>query len=642
MPRTKNRYIPALDGLRAFAVLAVIAYHMGLPFAQGGLLGVTVFFVLSGYLITSLLLVEWDNTKTIDLKNFWLRRVRRLFPAIALVIIVCMALFVIFDHELLTKLRRDLLPALLWFTNWWYVFADISYFEAIGAPSPVTHFWSLAIEEQFYVVWPLLLLALGKAGVGKTAQRRTTLVLAAVSAILMTVLYNPTADPSRVYYGTDTRAFSLLIGAWLAFVWPSNQLGANNEVQLDRNVRIALDAVGGIALIGLIAMMGCIEGTSAIMYRGGILLASIITMVIIAVIVHPSSILGKVFSAKPLVWIGLRSYGIYLWHYPLLLLMNPRSNIAGTPWWMYLVELAVMFACAAFSYKFVEDPIRHGSIGTFVGRVRSGQVYLADWLRDHAIPTAAAAAVTLVCVGGLIFVPNTSALEGGDLLKDESAHVAGVPAANDAAAEKAKLDVLMIGDSVSVRAIPNFTETFPYGAIDAAVNRQLTVGEDVYRSYAEQGIVGDIVVFALGTNGQVTDEQLDDLLGEVGTDKHVFFVNTRSPQTWMAETNAALERAADRYGNVKVIDWYSASAPHGDWFDGDGTHLSQDGAQAYIDMVHNAIADLLPEHKPNDEVAKIETPYEQATNVAISAQESAARTLASNIANTLGEQPDQN
>ena len=165
------------------------------------------------------------------------------------------------------------------------------------------------------------------------------------------------------------------------------------------------------------------------------------------------------------------------------------------------------------------------------------------------------AAVTLVCVGGLIFVPNTSALEGGDLLKDESAHVAGVPAANDAAtAEKTKLDVLMIGDSVSVRAIPNFTETFPYGAIDAAVNRQLTVGEDVYRSYAEQGIVGDIVVFALGTNGQVTDEQLDDLLGEVGTDKHVFFVNTRSPQTWMAETNAALERAAGRYGNVQVID----------------------------------------------------------------------------------------
>ena len=642
-PKKKSRYIPALDGLRALAVLGVIAYHMGMAWAPGGLLGVTVFFVLSGYLITSLLLIEWDNTGTINLPQFWLRRIKRLFPAIAFVIICVAALTTIFDHSLLTKLREDMWAALCWVTNWWYILRDVSYFDALGAPSPVTHFWSLAIEEQFYVVWPVVLILAHKFGVKRSHMRNATLVLVLASALEMALLFNPDADPSRVYYGTDTRAFSLLIGAWLAFVWPSNQLGANNEVQLDRNVRIALDAVGGIALIGLIAMMGCIEGTSAIMYRGGILLASIITMVIIAVIVHPSSILGKVFSAKPLVWIGLRSYGIYLWHYPLLLLMNPRSNIAGTPWWMYLVELAVMFACAAFSYKFVEDPIRHGSIGTFVSRVRSGEVYLADWLRDHAIPTAAAAAVTLVCVGGLIFVPNTSALEGGDLLKDESAHVAGVPAANDAAtAEKAKLDVLMIGDSVSVRAIPNFTETFPYGAIDAAVNRQLTVGEDVYRSYAEQGIVGDIVVFALGTNGQVTDEQLDDLLGEVGTDKHVLFVNTRSPQTWMAETNAALERAADRYDNVQVIDWYSASAPHGDWFDGDGTHLSQDGAQAYIDLVHDAIADLLPEHKPNDEVAKIETPYEQATNAAISAQESAARTLANNLANTLGEQTDQN
>ena len=641
--RKKSRYIPALDGLRALAVLGVIAYHMGMAWMPGGLLGVTVFFVLSGYLITSLLLIEWDSTGTIDLPQFWLRRVKRLFPAIAFVIIVTAVLCTLFDHSLLTKLREDMWAALCWVTNWWYILRDVSYFDALGAPSPVTHFWSLAIEEQFYVVWPVVLILAHKFGVKRTHMRNTTFVLALASALEMALLFNPDADPSRVYYGTDTRAFSLLIGAWLAFVWPSNQLGANNEIHLDRNVRLALDAVGGIALIGLAAMMAGIEGTSAFMYRGGILLASVITMVIIAVIVHPSSLLAKVFAAKPLVWIGLHSYGMYLWHYPILLLMNPRSNIDGTPWWMYLVELAIIFAVSWFSYKFVEDPIRHGSIGAFVGRVRSGEVYLADWLRDHAIPTAAAAAVTLVCVGGLIFVPNTSALEGGDLLKDESAHVAGVPATNDAAtAEKAKLDVLMIGDSVSVRAIPNFTETFPYGAIDAAVNRQLTVGEDVYRSYAEQGIVGDIVVFALGTNGQVTDEQLDDLLSEVGTDKRVFFVNTRSPQTWMAETNAALERAAGRYGNVQVIDWYSASAPHGDWFDGDGTHLSQDGAQAYIDLVHDAIADLLPEHKPNDEVAKIETPYEQATNAAISAQESAARTLANNLANTLGEQPDQN
>lgn len=641
-PKKKSRYIPALDGLRALAVLGVIAYHMGMVWMPGGLLGVTVFFVLSGYLITSLLLIEWDNTGTINLPQFWLRRVKRLFPAIAFVILCVGALCTVFDHSLLTKLREDMWAALCWVTNWWYILRDVSYFDALGAPSPVTHFWSLAIEEQFYLIWPVVLIVAHKLGVKRSHMRNATLVLVLASALEMALLFSPDADPSRVYYGTDTRAFSLLIGAWLAFVWPSNQLGATNEVHLDRNVRVTLDAVGGIALIGLLAMMACIEGTSAFMYRGGILLASIITMMVIAVIVHPSSILGKAFSAKPLVWIGLRSYGIYLWHYPLLLLMNPRSNIAGTPWWMYIIELVVICACAAFSYKFVEDPIRHGSIGAFIGRVRSGEVYLADWLRRHAIPTAAAAAVTLVCVGGLIFVPNTSALEGGDLLKDESAHIAGIPANSSETAEKAKLDVLMIGDSVSVRAIPNFTAAFPYGAIDAAVNRQLTVGEAVYDSYAQQNIVGDVVVFALGTNGQVTDEQLDNLLSDVGADKHVFFVNTRSPQTWMAETNAALDRAAERYSNVQVIDWYSASAPHGDWFDGDGTHLSEEGAQAYIDLVHDAIADLLPEHNANDEVAQVETPVELATNKTVQAQEAAVRSLAGSIAENLNEKLAEN
>ena len=398
--RKKSRYIPALDGLRALAVLGVIAYHMGMAWMPGGLLGVTVFFVLSGYLITSLLLIEWDSTGTIDLPQFWLRRVKRLFPAIAFVIIVTAVLCTLFDHSLLTKLREDMWAALCWVTNWWYILRDVSYFDALGAPSPVTHFWSLAIEEQFYVVWPVVLILAHKFGVKRTHMRNATFVLALASALEMALLFNPGADPSRVYYGTDTRAFSLLIGAWLAFVWPSNQLGANNEIHLDHSVRLALDAVGGIALIGLVAMMAGIEGTSAFMYRGGILLASVITMVIIAVIVHPSSLLAKVFAAKPLVWIGLHSYGMYLWHYPILLLMNPRSNIEGTPWWMYLVELAVIFAISWFSYKFVEDPIRHGAIGKFVGDVRSGQILLADWLRTHALPTAAASVLTIVCIGG--------------------------------------------------------------------------------------------------------------------------------------------------------------------------------------------------------------------------------------------------
>lgn len=624
MPGTKkSRYIPALDGLRAFAVLAVIAYHMGLAWAPGGLLGVTVFFVLSGYLITSLLLVEWDDTGKISLPQFWLRRVRRLLPAIVFVILCAAALCTILDHSLLTKLRDDMWAALLWVTNWWYILHDVSYFDALGAPSPLTHFWSLAIEEQFYVVWPVVLFLAHRLGAKRSTMRNATLVLALLSAAEMALLYNPAGDPSRVYYGTDTRAFSLLIGAWLAFVWPSHLLGAKGSVHLEKKVRAIFDGVGIAALAGLVAMAVLVDGFSPFWYYGGTLLASVLTAVLIAVMVHPASLLGRAASAKPLVWVGLRSYGIYLWHYPLLLLMNPRTFTGETPWWLYLVQLAVVFACAAFSYRFVEDPIRKGAIGAFAKRVRAREIDVPGWLKRHAAHVGAGALVAVVAVGGLLFVPPTSALEGGDLLKDEEAHVAGIPeappegtAGDGAALEPPTLDVLMIGDSVSVRAIPSFEDAFPYGAIDAAVNRQLYAGAEVYLPYAEQGIVGNIVVFALGTNGPVSDEEIDELMAAVGSDKQVFFVNTRSPQPWVEGTNDALARAAERHGNANLIDWHGASAGQDAYFDGDGTHLTEEGAQAYINLVYDAVAPLLPAHEEGDEAATLKSPAELAAESA--------------------------
>lgn len=612
MRQTKSRYIPALDGLRALAVLAVIAYHMSMPWARGGLLGVTVFFVLSGYLITSLLLIEYQNTGKIDLPQFWLRRIRRLVPAIVFVIACSAVLFTLLDHVLLTKMRDDVVPSLLFFNNWWQIFHDVSYFEALGAPSPLTHFWSLAIEEQFYLIWPVVLFICLKLGVKKGTMSKATLGIAVLSAIEMALLFDPAGDPSRVYYGTDTRAFSLLIGAWLAFVWPSHMLGSRSAHRISKSTRMALDAVGAAALIALVAMLAVADGFSPFLYRGGILLASVLTAVLIAVIVHPASIIGRIAGTAVPVWIGKRSYGIYLWHFPLLLLMNPRNFTGETAWWMYLLQLAVIFACAAFSYRFVENPIRHGAIGEFLREVTVERPPREYIMRHGVVPAACAGVLILAAVGGLVLTPPESAVKDGAAMQQEGAQTSQNLTNLGSEEDLPKLDVLLIGDSVSVRTIPQFEEKYPYGAIDSAVSRPLSDGVGVYNYYNDAGIVGDVVVFALGTNGPASDEQIDALVNAVGPDKHIFFINTRSPLDWVDTTNNAIAGAASRFDNVSVIDWFSASAGHDEYFDGDGTHLNVEGSEAYLNLIDASIGSLLPVHEEGDEVATLNSRTQKA------------------------------
>ena len=358
-----SRYIPALDGLCALAVIAVVIYHMNATALQSGLLGVTIFFVLSGYLITGLLIREWSTTKKINLPQFWLRRVRRLFPAIVFVLLGTIVLTGVFAPDMLTKLRNDIVAALLFFTNWWYIFQDVSYFEAMGAPSPVTHFWSLAIEEQFYLIWPPLLLLLFSKRVKKRHIQLGLLVAAIASAAAMAILYSPQADPSRVYYGTDTRAFSLLIGAFLAFEFPPARVnGHGRQGFTARDRKIAL-GVGSAALAGILAMMVAVNGYSPFLYYGGIALLSLLTGALIITLADGRSLLARFFALRPLVWIGKLSYSIYLWHYPLLLLMNPRNFTGETPWFAYVGQALVILAVSAISYYVVETPLRKGAIG---------------------------------------------------------------------------------------------------------------------------------------------------------------------------------------------------------------------------------------------------------------------------------------
>lgn len=647
--RPKSRYIPALDGLRTLAVVAVVLYHLNLTWAQGGLLGVTIFFVLSGYLITRLLLNEVAKTGHIDLKSFWIRRIRRLFPAVVTVVVVTCALCTIFNHVMLTKMRPDILPSLLFFNNWWQIAQNVSYFNALGDPSPLTHFWSLAIEEQFYLIWPPLLFAMVSMHVSKPNTRRVVLGLAAASALAMMVLYNPAADPSRVYYGTDTRVFSLLLGAWMAFI-PDRDLapvrlahrlglnrlagaakhGRNAECKPGKKVDesadtapaqpsalvrfwsspASIDVLGVVGLVGLAAMVALTNGYTAFQYRGGTLLCSILTLMVIAACVQPQGMVARALAAEPLVWVGKRSYSIYLWHYPLLLLMNPVANISDTPWWQYILQVLVVVAVAECSYRFIETPFRKGAFGRTVSELREGTTTPASWVRAHIPVCAVCGVVLVVALGGLVFVPDTSALsgEGAEILNKEAKNEK--PQDQQAADDTDKdndgfpdgsYDLLMIGDSVSLRAVDSFDGVFPHSHIDAEKGRQFDAGRTTFEGYIQQNLAGKIVVFALGTNGLVTDAQIDAIMADAGDQRTVVFVNTRSPQPWVGATNQAIANAATRYKNVRVIDWYGYSANRNDLFDGDGTHLSNAGVAEYLKLIHDTVKKDLPVH-PEDHV----------------------------------------
>ncbi len=679
----RMRYIPALDGLRTLAVAAVVLYHLHLPWAQGGLLGVTVFFALSGYLITRLLIGEFERTGTIDLKSFWVRRVRRLLPAIGTVILATVVLCTCFNHVMLTKMRPDIIPSLLFVNNWWQIINQVSYFNALGDPSPLTHFWSLAIEEQFYLVWPPVLFVLLRCGVKRAWVRRIALGAAAASAVAMAVLYDPAADPSRLYYGTDTRAFSLLLGAWLAFIPERSMTPARllEAVGLDRvlpaSVRATLpgdgdeptdselaaingatpssyaaatrrgvsrrqqssarrastparstDLLAVAGLVGLALMVAFTNGYTSFQYQGGTLLATLLTLLVIAGCVQEGGLVARLLALPPLVWLGKRSYSIYLWHYPLLLLMNPVSRVSQTPWWLMIIQVVVVVGAAELSYHFVETPCRQGAIGKAVRRMRERGLHPVASVRTRPVPAVALALVLAIALGGLALVPDTSALseEGaavlnqGDAAASSSAEANGgtspdTPAngsesgsATDSSAAadsgdfpEGSYDILWIGDSVSLMCVEPFEQLFPHGHIDALKNRQFKAGIEVYEGYLSQNLSGKIVVIALGTNGLVTDELIDTLMADIGTERYVVFVNTRHPQPWLADTNAALQRATERYDNAHLVDWYSYSEGRDDLFDGDGTHLKASGAKEYVQLVYEAVRAELPVH-PEDHV----------------------------------------
>lgn len=639
--KASSGYVPALDGLRAFAVLAVVLYHMDSTLLPSGLLGVTIFFVLSGYLITGILIKEWKQKRSINLPRFWIHRVRRLFPAIVFMLTTSLVFCAFLSPELLTKLRNDLFAALFWFTNWWYIFQDVSYFEAAGAPSPVTHFWSLAIEEQFYLVWPPLLLLLFKCKVKKRPMEIIILVLAVISVVLMGVLYEPGGDPSRVYYGTDTRAFSLLVGAFLAFACPMNKVCGKGRDALDPHQRKILGYLGAGSFIALIVLMAVINAYSPVFYYGGLLAVSLLSGLLMLALVDPNNSIAKAFSMEWMLYLGRISYGVYLWHYPIILLTTNFNDPSAVSWIWHLFQFALTLGVSAFSYHFVEQPIRSGCLGRMFAAVKTHATTLADLVRTHIVQVASTVILVAGATIACIVVPPTTALENPELLDGSisgnasnvlsESDIADLP--QDASAKEfllAKLgpnpvlpnlslvtldqlantpgataeeqaentDFLLIGDSVTAifayadKGYGSFDTLFPNATLDSQKNRAAIQGARVMKEHLDAGWDGPVVIFELGTNITSTQSQIDDMLNAVPEGKLVFLVNVRAPGDTQSVNNIYIQNAVASHSNVELIDWFEESAMHADWFDGDGTHLNREGTEAYQNMILRTLETL--------------------------------------------------
>lgn len=623
----KRRYITGLDGIRAIAVIMVLAYHLKLALFKSGFLGVTVFFVLSGYLITGILISEVEEEGTIDLKNFWLRRIRRLVPAVMSMAVVIIFVSAVVNRIIFTKGCKDFLASVLGFNNWWQIFNKVSYFEAAGVPSPFTHCWSLAIETQFYLIYPLILLGIYKLVKSREEGRAkrgllfagVTLLLALISVILMIVLFDPQQDASRVYYGTDTRAFSLLFGALLAILWEYQMVPR----RLSASVNMVL---GSVSFAVLLVMTIAINGSSNFWYRGGQFVGTILTVLVIYTVSGRKTWLSRFLSNPVLKWIGDRSYSIYLWHYPIILLISKGIKAS---WWITLIEIVLSVVLAELSYRFIETPIRHGIIGEYLNILRSRPKSRHEKKRQVQVARrslkvmAGTFVLTVSLILCMIFVPKKNALD--TLQKRESkAKETGKMTEEQLAKQKANgsesedticttdltddeilegLNLLLIGDSIAVDVTDDFYEMFPNSVSDTKIGRITSLGKQVLDSYIdEKKWEGEGVIFASLSNSPINGE-LEAIREKIGKDMPLFLTTVRIPHdTFEEESNSKIKKFVEENDHTYLIDWYAASEGHDEYFDADDTHLLSAGAKAYAKCIKEAVLDAYK--KENIEIPK--------------------------------------
>lgn len=580
-------HIPAIDGLRAVAVIAVMLYHLGFSWIPGGFLGVDLFFVISGYVITRLLLDSIQRSGGLDLRAFYLARARRLLPPL-LFMIFGTAIFVgIWAPETTKRLITDAPFSIFGGMNWWLVFRQTDYFEAIGRPPLLQHTWSLAVEAQFYLIWPLVLLLILKF-FGKKRIPGAALLIAAISGITLFIVSlsldaSSGSQVSHIYFGTDTHSIGLFLGAALAVSWIPQNL--NREV-----TQRAQDFVDGIGVIGFIGILGAfllINESDPTLYRIAFPLAGIFGCAILTSIVHPASRFAPLLRTRVLVWIGERSYAIYLWHWIVFQLTRPSVDLAGQEWALYTVRFLIVLALADISLRLVELPVRTGAVESWF----RGMKYRTKKVRIRQKITLALS-VTALLVGTTAISANAISVANQEAVALEQELTQELKPSNQKPPQLSNVgqpDLWVTGDSVILGIRYELGDLRSIGLINARVGRQVPELLEVMKR--DKLSVGDSpVVFNLGNNNALTRTQVSEVFAEVANQSQIIVINTAVPRSWRDANNALIAEFAAQNPLAQVVDWAAISANHPEYFAPDGVHLRLAGIKVYVAAIMEALS----------------------------------------------------
>lgn len=574
------RHITSIDGLRAIAVTAVVLYHLGISWIPGGFLGVDLFFVISGYVITRLILDSINQSSALDLRAFYAARLRRIYPGF-LFMVVCTILFIgVWAPEAIKRFLSDLPFALTGTINWLLVARHQDYFETVGRPPLLQHTWSLAVELQFYLIWPIILLGVLKY-FGKKNIARIALVIAMVSgtALFFVSLQLDQANAqqiSHIYFGTDTHSLGLFLGSALAVSWIPQNLSAD----IEKRAQDVIDGIGVFGLLGLISTFLFIDESNASLYRIAFPLAGIFGCLVIISLVHPASRFAPIISTAPFRWIGQRSYGIYIWHWVIFQVTRPSVDLSGQTWALYLARVLLVLALADISLRWVEIPFRQGLVQNwFRGmKYRSAKVKLRQQISVVASIIMVLAVTTSISIQAINKADQISNQIAQDSIDTQSQQDLG-----------STTGLWVTGDSVILGIRSKLEAKEHISLINARVGRQAPELLAVMR-VDQTSVPSSPVVFNLGNNNALSEQTVVDIFEIVKNQPQIIVVNTAVPRAWKDVNNAIISKVAANYPNAKVVDWDRISTGRPELFAPDGVHLSPAGSDVYVDLVLSVIS----------------------------------------------------